>query len=82
MRWLLLVLALTVCVVLPASANAKAPCRDQVFNDWYPDGKIASKYPLACYRDALKHIPPTRGSTRASATTSARVAGRGHPAPG
>src|SRR4029077_3228772 len=22
------------------------------------DGKIASTYPLACYRDALKHIPP------------------------
>jgi hypothetical protein len=38
---------------LPASA--KTPCRDRIYADWYADGKIASTYPLACYRDALKH---------------------------
>jgi hypothetical protein len=59
MRWLLLVLALAVCVSLPATANAKVPCRNQVFNDWEHDGQISSKYPLACYRDALRHVPTT-----------------------
>ena len=39
-----------------ASAAAN-PCRNKVFNDWYQDGRIASTYPMACYRDALKHIP-------------------------
>src|SRR5262249_17680023 len=51
-------LALTsLAVVLPAPAGAAVPCRNKVFNDWYADGKIASTYPIACYRDALKHIP-------------------------
>ena len=59
MRWLLLVLALAVCVSLPATADAKVPCRNQVFNDWEHDGQISSKYPLACYRDALRHVPTT-----------------------
>jgi hypothetical protein len=51
-------LALTsLAVVLPAPAGAAVPCRNKLFNDWYADGKIASTYPVACYRDALKHIP-------------------------
>ncbi|NUR77770.1 MAG: hypothetical protein HOQ28_15975 [Thermoleophilia bacterium] len=44
----------------PASA-AGTPCRNKVFNDWYHDGKVASTYPLHCYRDALKHIPVDAG---------------------
>jgi hypothetical protein len=53
----LLLLATLLAVVLPATANAAgSPCRNKVFNDWYPDGKIASTYPVGCYRDALKHI--------------------------
>jgi hypothetical protein len=57
---LLLVVALlssAAAVALPAPAGAAAPCRNKVFNDWYQDGKIASTFPVACYRDALKHIP-------------------------
>jgi hypothetical protein len=38
-----------------APAGASTPCRDRIYADWYADGKIASTYPLACYRDALKH---------------------------
>ena len=55
-RLLLLAMLLAVAVPAPASA-AGTPCRNKVFNDWYPDGKIASSYPVGCYRDALKHLP-------------------------
>lgn len=54
----LLLLATLLAVALPVSPGAAGtPCRNKVFNDWYPDGKIASSYPVACYRDALKHLP-------------------------
>lgn len=56
-RLLLLVTLLAVALPGPASA-ATSPCRNKIFNDWYPDGKIASTYPVACYRDALKNMPP------------------------
>jgi hypothetical protein len=52
-------LAMLAAAVVAASASAPArastPCRDRIYADWYADGKIASTYPLACYRDALKH---------------------------
>ena len=55
----LLLLATLLAVALPGPASAATnPCRNKVFNDWYPDGKIASTYPVSCYRDALKHMPP------------------------
>jgi hypothetical protein len=55
----LLLLATLLAVALPGPASAAtSPCRNKVFNDWYPDGKIASTYPIACYQDALKHMPP------------------------
>lgn len=53
----LVALAAAVAVSLPATAGAATPCRNKIFNDWYQDGKIASTYPLGCYRDALKHVP-------------------------
>jgi hypothetical protein len=56
-RLLLLVTLLAIALPGPASA-ATSPCRNKIFNDWYPDGKIASTYPIACYQDALKHMPP------------------------
>jgi hypothetical protein len=53
---LLAVLALAFAAGATAvPASAKSPCRDRIYADWYADGKIASTYPLACYRDALKH---------------------------
>lgn len=55
----LLLLATLLAVALPGTASAApSPCRNKIFNDWYPDGKIASTYPISCYRDALKHMPP------------------------
>ncbi|MGH3003449.1 MAG: hypothetical protein ACRDM1_12460 [Gaiellaceae bacterium] len=59
MKRLLLLLALAAIGIaaIPATASAAAvPCRDKIYNDWYHDGKIASTYPIACYRDALKHM--------------------------
>jgi cobalamin biosynthesis Mg chelatase CobN len=54
----MLLLALSALAALgPARAEAKTPCRDKIFNEWYHDGKVASTYPISCYRDALKHIP-------------------------
>ena len=53
-RLVLVVLALA--AFAPATASASVPCRDRIYNDWYPDGKIGTNYPISCYRDALKHI--------------------------
>jgi len=59
MKRSLLLVVLLAAVAIPSTASASgAPCRNKVFNDWYPDGKIASTYAVGCYRDALKHIPP------------------------
>jgi hypothetical protein len=54
---LLIIVAVLAGLALPGTAGAASPCRNRVFNDWYKDGRIASSYPIACYRDALKHIP-------------------------
>jgi hypothetical protein len=54
-RFLLVILA--AAAFAPATAHAATPCRDRIYNDWYADGKIGTKYSLACYRDALKHVP-------------------------
>lgn len=56
MRRLALV-AFAAALFAPATANAAVPCRDRIYNDWYKDGKIASTYPIGCYRDAIKHVP-------------------------
>jgi hypothetical protein len=53
---LFFVLAGSVVAMLPTAADAKTPCRNKIFNDWYRDGQIASTYPLGCYRDALAHV--------------------------
>jgi hypothetical protein len=52
------VLAVATPGIAVGSAHAAVPCRDRIYNDWYKDGKIASTYPLSCYRDALKNVPP------------------------
>jgi hypothetical protein len=51
-----LVLALTVAATTVSAADAKTPCRNLIYNDWYQDGQIASTYPISCYRDALRHL--------------------------
>jgi hypothetical protein len=51
-----LLLALTVAATTVSAADAKTPCRNLIYNDWYQDGQIASTYPISCYRDALRHL--------------------------
>ena len=56
-RVVLLILAVAATAAfVPSTAGAAVPCRDRIYNDWYSDGKIATTYPIACYRDALKHV--------------------------
>ena len=56
MKRLALLAFLAVAVLWPTAANAAVPCRDRIYNDWYADGKIATTYSIACYRDAIKHV--------------------------
>jgi hypothetical protein len=51
----LLALACTAAVARPAAAAS--PCWKSLLTDWY-DGRIDNTYPLHCYTDALKHLPP------------------------
>ena len=39
----------------PALAGA-TPCWRALINDWY-DGRIDNTYPVACYEDAIRHLP-------------------------
>jgi hypothetical protein len=60
------VAAAAVGMPLAAAAAAATPCWRQVTDDWF-DGSIARTYPLHCYRDALRHLPPdARGYTTAA----------------
>ena len=38
-------------------ASAATPCWKLLLTDWY-DGRIDNTYPIHCYTDALKHLPP------------------------
>ena len=41
----------------PALAKERS-CADQVIADWYDDGRVGKIYPLECYRQAIKMLPP------------------------
>lgn len=61
-RKLLLVLAVAAAALLgslarPLAAGAATPCWKSLLTDWY-DGRIDNTYPLHCYSDAIKHLPP------------------------
>jgi hypothetical protein len=56
-----IVLALLAAVIAGGvavpEADAAKPCYRQLINDWY-DGRIDKSYPIACYREAIKKLPP------------------------
>jgi len=49
--------AAVLALVLPLRGSAAVACRDRVIADWSDNGRIDRTYPLACYRDAVKHLP-------------------------
>jgi hypothetical protein len=50
-------LAVAFSAAMARPAPAAGPCWKALLADWY-DGRIDSTYPLHCYTDALKHLPP------------------------
>ncbi len=48
---------LTAVVSSDAMAKTKS-CADQVIGDWFDDGQVDKIYPLECYRQAIKNLPP------------------------
>ena len=38
-------------------ATSAVPCWKRLLNDWY-DGTINNRYPIPCYQQAIKHLPP------------------------
>ncbi len=50
---------LVVSAVLSSPAMAKQkPCYQQVIDDWFDDGRVNKIYPLSCYPEAIKNLPP------------------------
>lgn len=43
-------------VALGAPAQA-APCYEAVIEDWYDNSRVDRRYPIHCYREALKNLP-------------------------
>jgi hypothetical protein len=56
MKRLLLVVLVAAAAAPASAANAAVPCRQKIYTDWRQDGKIATTYPVGCYRDALRHL--------------------------
>jgi hypothetical protein len=55
---LLAVLAGVAVLALPAQASAaKSPCWERVTDDWLDNGRIDGTFSVACYQQALKHLP-------------------------
>jgi len=53
-----LVLMLLAGIGGKVAAAANGSCADQVIADWYDDGRVGKIYPLACYQQAIKKLPP------------------------
>jgi hypothetical protein len=50
-------LLVSVALSPPALAKQK-PCYEQVIGDWFDDGRVNKIYPLPCYPEAIKNLPP------------------------
>jgi hypothetical protein len=45
-------------LVAPAPAAKDRSCAERVVDDWYDNGRVDYVYPLKCYRQAIKILPP------------------------
>jgi hypothetical protein len=58
------IVALAVLAIAAAVLAAPAPgakdrsCAERVVDDWYDNGRVDYVYPLKCYRQAIKILPP------------------------
>jgi hypothetical protein len=52
----LLAAALVALSVVPSAPAGQKPCWQRLIDDWY-DGRIDGRYPVRCYREALRHVP-------------------------
>jgi hypothetical protein len=52
-----MLLALGATMAWTSSSHAAAPCWQRVTADWSADGRVDRVYPLACYREAVSHLP-------------------------
>jgi hypothetical protein len=82
---ILLVLAVTIGAALgaaqPAQARSLSSCSKALIHDWYVDGRVDKTYPVHCYREALKNIPPDQliyGTLRDDLTRALQSAIRQH----
>ena len=46
-----------VALVLIPPARAASACATRVLRDWSDDGRVASKYSLPCYEEAIEALP-------------------------
>ncbi len=77
-------------VVAPVAANGAvtrhsdaSPCWKLLLNDWY-DGTINKTYPIACYQQAINHLPADLriyGSARDDIIAARAAAIAGNPSP-
>jgi len=44
-------------LAIASTGSAAVACRDRVIADWSDNGRVDKTYPLACYRDAVTHLP-------------------------
>jgi hypothetical protein len=58
--FVLIALFAAAAAALPAAATAAKDrsCAEQVVDDWYDNGRVDFLYPLKCYRQAIKILPP------------------------
>jgi hypothetical protein len=42
----------------PAPAAQDRSCAERIVDDWYDNGRVDYVYPLKCYRQAIKILPP------------------------
>ena len=84
---ILLALALAVAigaalgVAQPAQARSMSSCSKALIHDWYVDGRVDKTYPVHCYREALKNIPPDQliyGTLRDDLTRALQATIRQH----
>jgi hypothetical protein len=65
LKKLLLTLALGLLLLSTVSvspAAAKRPCWKDTMADWFADSNVDARYPIHCYKDAIKHLPPVSES--------------------